>query len=204
MNQPIDRRTFNRAAVSAVALSVFGCPACEQGGGSGQAAAANEEHRANLARRPFAVGPVSRFAKPGVYTGYKADKGVWVISDGKQVVVLSATCTHLRCTTYYRKEDDLYHCPCHHSEFTAEGIHQPGSKADRPLERCHVELVDADEVPPKERTEPKAPERDEDADTAEQPPETQPSGPWIRVDPRRRYRKDQDEWENPRSFVELA
>ncbi len=99
---------------------------------------------------------------------------MWLVSDGKALVALSATCTHLGCTTPYLADQKAFRCPCHGSQFSPEGINAPGGRAKRPLERCTVRLVDTD------------------------------SGRQIEVDPTRRFRKDLDQWGDAAASLALA
>jgi len=149
------RRAFTVNA-SAVALTVLGCdsgsPATtaaaggEGNGGDGGEAASNDSKKANLAKEPFLIGASTRFTRPGLYQDFKSDKGVWLVSDGKTLVALSATCTHLGCTTHWQSDRALFECPCHESLFSLEGMNR-GGKSKRPMERCAMRIVESDSGP---------------------------------------------------------
>lgn len=132
------RREFTAGTTATLALTVLGC--------STQADEKKDENAPNLAKEPFTIGKPSKYAKAGMYDEYKKEKGVWVVSDGKAVVVFSANCTHLKCTTHWKPETKLIVCPCHGSKFDLEGANQEGSKAKRPLERCSLSLLKSGEI----------------------------------------------------------
>lgn len=50
---------------------------------------------------------------------------------GSQVRCISAECTHLGCPVKWDDARQIYHCPCHDSDFSAEGerLRGPASKA---------------------------------------------------------------------------
>jgi Rieske Fe-S protein len=145
---PLTRRQFTLASTS-IALTILGCDsraadeapaqAPPEGGNRGK-------NRANLATEPFRVGPPDKYKQAKLYADYKADKGVWLVSDGKALVALSATCTHNGCTTHYAEDKQVFDCPCHHSHFSLAGDNLEG-KAKRPLERCALKLVQTDAGP---------------------------------------------------------
>lgn len=177
----INRRTFTAvAAASGAALVVMGPEALAQGARQAQRTDQprpndlKEDNKAKLAKEPFSIGAPARYREPGLYQDFKRDKGVWIISDGKTLVAMSATCTHLACTTHWDPVKQQFKCPCHNSRFSLEGINQQGSKAKRPLERCSVRLA-----------------------------QTQ-SGVEIVVDPTRRLRQDKGEWSDPAASAPLT
>jgi Rieske Fe-S protein len=56
---------------------------------------------------------------------------------GGNVEALSARCTHLGCTVHWVPAENRFQCPCHGSQFAADGsvLHGP---AERPLDRLPV------------------------------------------------------------------
>lgn len=95
----------------------------------------------------FRAGKLSDYPEPGVYTNYKADKGVWIVhQDSGELVAISTTCTHLGCIPNWigAATEGKFKCPCHGSGFTVEGINFEGP-APRPLERLAISL-DGDAV----------------------------------------------------------
>jgi Rieske Fe-S protein len=148
----LTRRQFTLASTS-IALTVMGCDSQASDDGSAAQAAPQEggpsggggkgKNRANLATEPFRVGSPGQYKQAKLYADYKADKGVWLVSDGKTLVALSATCTHNGCTTHHVEDKQIFDCPCHHSHFGLTGDNLEG-KAKRPLERCALKLVKTD------------------------------------------------------------
>ncbi|MCX5660509.1 MAG: Rieske (2Fe-2S) protein [Planctomycetota bacterium] len=173
----LTRREFTTASGAIVALTVLGAGCSREDpkpppGANGPGG--KKDRKAKLATEPFTVGPLAKYAAPGVYTDIKEAKGVWLVSDGKALVALSATCTHSGCTTDYDADNKSFECPCHSSEFDLQGINHEGGKAKRPLERCKVELVG------------------------------EGSAQEVRVDPTKRFRKDKDEWDAAVTELKLA
>jgi Rieske Fe-S protein len=93
-----------------------------------------------LAKDPFSAGPIEKYAKEGVYDDFAKSKGVWIVSDGKQVVVFSGTCTHAGGVLVWTPERQVWVCQKHQAEFTSDGTNKPDMRAKRPLERCSVSL----------------------------------------------------------------
>lgn len=152
----LTRRQFT-AAASLLSLHVLGGCGREDG-----APSASRDTTARLASEPFDVGPLDRYTQPGVYTDFKDATGVWLVSDGSKLFALSATCTHIGCTTDWNAADKVFLCPCHGSRFDLQGKPAAGAKADRPLERCHLAVVQG------------------------------PAGAVVRVDPTQRWTTDAD------------
>ena len=50
-----------------------------------------------------------------------AGKPVILIRTPKEVIALSAICTHLGCVVQFKKEDNTIHCPCHAAAFDIKG-----------------------------------------------------------------------------------
>ncbi len=72
---------------------------------------------------------------------FLADEKIFVFRDrDKGFAVASAVCTHLGCTVAHFQSDQRFHCPCHGSEFGADGsvLHGP---APRPLNWFEVTLA---------------------------------------------------------------
>lgn len=56
---------------------------------------------------------------------------VWAkISSPEKITVFSSTCTHLACNVIWRKEKQIFECPCHSGHFDSDGqpIAGPPSK----------------------------------------------------------------------------
>lgn len=170
----LTRRQFNTAAAF-VSLTVFGCDSHAEQSATPRDDQDEEKrkNKARLATEPFIVGPITKYRGRGVYEQYKPEKGVWLVSDGKQLIAFSASCTHIDCTTHWLADRGMFECPCHKSRFGTNGRQQEGSKAKRPLERCAIRQVNTG------------------------------SGPQLEVDPTRRFREDKGEWSDPASFMPL-
>lgn len=133
-----------------------------------------EKPTIKLANEPFLIGPADQYRETGLDQRFHATHGVWLVSDGRKLVALSAMCTHLGCATEWDDSAKLFNCPCHRSRFTLDGINGEDDKAKRPLERCALNVVDTDD------------------------------GPQVQVDPTRRYREDKDQWSDPAASLPLA
>lgn len=173
----LSRREFTSVTGAIVALTVLGAGCSREEPkpppGAGGPGGGKRDRKAKLATEPFAVGALSKYAAAGVYEEFKEEKGVWLVSDGKSLVALSATCTHSGCTTDYDPLAKHFDCPCHSSQFELDGVNVEGGKAKRPLERCKLEIVGEGD------------------------------GQQVRVDPTKRYRKDKDEWDPATSELKL-
>jgi Rieske Fe-S protein len=160
----ITRREFTAAAAgTAVAIGLAGCGdnhsptpegAGKPAGGTAQAAtkpAPGEILAAKLVNNPFLIGAPSAYAAPKLYDAF-SQSGIWLVSDGKTLVALSAACTHKGCPVRWRPMENGFYCKCHGSRYDAQGIVLPGQKAQRPLERCALRLVEGQiEVDPNRR-----------------------------------------------------
>ncbi len=134
----ITRRQFTTAVGSSIALTVLGCSE-ESGGGS--ASGTPGRNKLVLPDEPFTIGHPDKYRLAGVYRNYRQSHGIWLVSDGKQLVALSAVCTHKGCGTRYDTMSRIFKCPCHNSKYSTEGLNQSGGKAPRPLERCKIALI---------------------------------------------------------------
>lgn len=176
----LSRRCFVRVTLSAAAVwpvvACDGSPPDQKVPNAALNGAGEDKkpEKPKLAEEPFFIGPPTRYREPGVYDAYQETTGVWLVSDGKELVALSGLCTHLGCMTEWDAEDRLFTCPCHFSEFDTQGMNREGSKAKRPLERCALRLVSDDE------------------------------GGQLQVDPRRRFRQEKDQWTEPGAAYPLA
>ncbi len=129
----ITRRQFTRSLGAGIALTVLGC-----GEESGSSPDTPKRGKLELPDEPFSIGDPEKFREPGVYRNHRESHGIWLVSDGKQLVALSAVCTHNGCGTRYDTMSRIFKCPCHSSTFSIEGLNHTGGKADRPLERCNL------------------------------------------------------------------
>lgn len=75
----------------------------------------------------------------GVDQRYLQSNRCWVVREPGRVFVIFAQCTHLGCTPDWEQAQNIFHCPCHGSEYDSEGINFAGP-APRPMDRCHVDI----------------------------------------------------------------
>jgi cytochrome b6-f complex iron-sulfur subunit len=75
---------------------------------------------------------------------YKDAPLVIIHSQGKEVVALSATCTHLGCVVKWNEETRELQCPCHGAVFDRFG-QVKGGPAPKPLPSFEVR-VDGDKI----------------------------------------------------------
>jgi Rieske Fe-S protein len=77
------------------------------------------------------VGPVSNYAKDGVYAGFES-QGFFIVRKGSQLFALSAFCTHRRCKLAAQSDHSFY-CRCHGSPFDPNGkVTEGPAKRDLP------------------------------------------------------------------------
>jgi len=134
----ITRRQFTQALGASVALTVLGCG---EDPGDGSSGSSPKRGKLTLPGKPFSIGSPERYRDPGVYRNHRESSGIWLVSDGKQLVALSAVCTHKGCGTRYDTMSRIFKCPCHNSTFSIEGLNHSGGKAERPLERCNLSMA---------------------------------------------------------------
>jgi cytochrome b6-f complex iron-sulfur subunit len=78
--------------------------------------------------------------KMGVNENFLQSNRIWVVKELDRLFVILARCTHLGCTPDWLPQQDMFHCPCHGSEYDPEGVNFAGP-APRPMDRCHVQLL---------------------------------------------------------------
>jgi cytochrome b6-f complex iron-sulfur subunit len=76
----------------------------------------------------------------GVNQEFLQSNRIWVIKEPGQLFVIFARCTHLGCTPDWLPQQDMFHCPCHGSEYDPDGINFAGP-APRPMDRASVHLL---------------------------------------------------------------
>jgi len=68
------------------------------------------------------------------------------VSEAKRLSVIASTCTHSGCAVHWKADDSHYTCPCHESQFDAEGVPTvEGQKAKEALIRLGVTVADGDD-----------------------------------------------------------
>jgi cytochrome b6-f complex iron-sulfur subunit len=76
----------------------------------------------------------------GVNQQFLQSNRMWVVLEPGRLFVIFARCTHLGCTPDWLPQQNMFHCPCHGSEYDPEGINFAGP-APRPMDRCQVTLL---------------------------------------------------------------
>jgi cytochrome b6-f complex iron-sulfur subunit len=76
----------------------------------------------------------------GVNQQFLQSNRLWVVREPGRLFVIFARCTHLGCTPDWLPQQNMFHCPCHGSEYDPEGINFAGP-APRPMDRCSVRLL---------------------------------------------------------------
>lgn len=94
----------------------------------------------------FRIGKLDDFlveGKPDLYgvicveNRFKNEHRFFVVREEQRIYALFARCTHLGCTVNWFEEIRTFKCPCHGSEFHANGVHFAGP-APRPLDRLKI------------------------------------------------------------------
>lgn len=95
----------------------------------------------------FTTGAVSELPPAGSAPVNYPKVKLWLSNTPEGVAALYKVCTHLGCLYNWNSQENKFICPCHGSEFQANGtyIHGP---APRSLDRFVVQIVnpDTDEV----------------------------------------------------------
>jgi cytochrome b6-f complex iron-sulfur subunit len=86
----------------------------------------------------FNIGYPSDFVD-GVNQQFLQSHRIWVRKDPGSLFVIHAKCTHLGCTPDWLPTQQIFHCPCHGSEYDINGINFAGP-APRPMDRCWIAL----------------------------------------------------------------
>jgi cytochrome b6-f complex iron-sulfur subunit len=84
------------------------------------------------------IGLPSNF-QSGVNQQFLQSNRIWVVLDPGRLFVIFARCTHLGCTPDWLPQQNMFHCPCHGSEYDPDGVNFAGP-APRPMDCCHVTL----------------------------------------------------------------
>jgi menaquinol-cytochrome c reductase iron-sulfur subunit len=64
----------------------------------------------------------------------------WIVKkDESKVIAFAPQCTHLGCAYHWESQNHAFVCPCHNSEFSADG-EVLGGPAPRPLDRYQVKI----------------------------------------------------------------
>ena len=84
------------------------------------------------AERVVDAGPTSDYSSDGVYARFR-DQGFFVIRRGKELIALSALCTHRNCKLSSELDRSFY-CKCHGSAFDPNGkVTEGPARRDLPI-----------------------------------------------------------------------
>ena len=89
------------------------------------------------------AGKVGDFAPNSVT--YILSGRCYIVHNSDGLLALWQKCTHLGCAVPWAEAENQFHCPCHGSLYTPEGVVE-GGPAPRPLDRFPLELRNGDEV----------------------------------------------------------
>jgi cytochrome b6-f complex iron-sulfur subunit len=85
------------------------------------------------------AGALSDYRGVAVSTRWIAIHGLWIVHQDGRLFALEARCTHLGCTPRWEPHSACFHCPCHGSRFTTEGVPLNGP-ATLPLRRLAIRV----------------------------------------------------------------
>jgi len=90
------------------------------------------------------VGSIHDYRTPMVATQWVGRHQLWIVNRDSRLFAIEARCTHLGCTPRWMPERGIFHCPCHGSRFSPEGLLLRGP-ATQPLYRLAIR-VEHDQV----------------------------------------------------------
>jgi Rieske Fe-S protein len=84
------------------------------------------------AERVVDAGPARGYSNDGIYANFR-DQGFFVIRKGKELLALSALCTHRKCKLS-SEPDRSFYCKCHGSAFDQNGkVTEGPARRDLPI-----------------------------------------------------------------------
>ena len=86
-----------------------------------------------------------RSDKVRVFEKWKQDQSVWIVCEKYRIYAVHAKCTHLGCTPTWFKDEGVFKCPCHGSQFDSKGVNFAGP-APRPLDRFRIFVNDNGQI----------------------------------------------------------
>lgn len=89
----------------------------------------------------FTVGPASNLPSAGSEPMNYPKVKLWLSNTDQGVMALYKVCTHLGCLYNWREQEGKFVCPCHGSQFQADGSYIQGP-APRSLDRFVVQAID--------------------------------------------------------------
>ncbi len=91
------------------------------------------------------AGTVDEFPPGSVDGRFQYSHGVWIArgtkEDAEHIRAFDASCTHLGCRVMWDEAGRRFRCPCHGSQFSAEGAVLSGP-ATRPLKQYAVRVLE--------------------------------------------------------------
>ena len=90
----------------------------------------------------FTFGPVSDLPSKGSAPVNYPKVKIWISNTDAGLLALYKVCTHLGCLYGWKDAENKFVCPCHGSQFQANGTYIQGP-APRSLDRFVVQLVDS-------------------------------------------------------------
>ena len=91
----------------------------------------------------FTAGRVSELPQPGSPPVNFPKVKLWLSNTDQGVMAIYKVCTHLGCLYSWSDQENKFICPCHGSQFEANGEYIRGP-APRSLDRFAVKIVSAD------------------------------------------------------------
>ena len=88
----------------------------------------------------FLAGRPEDYSAGEVSLRFQDDQRIWLVRSEEGIFALVAKCSHLGCRPNWFAEEGRFKCPCHGSNFDAEGRVIAGP-APRPLRRAAVSLT---------------------------------------------------------------
>jgi cytochrome b6-f complex iron-sulfur subunit len=89
----------------------------------------------------FTIGKVSDLPDAGTPPVNYPKVKLWLSNTDQGVMGIYKVCTHLGCLYNWNDQEGIFRCPCHGSQFQADGTYIQGP-APRSLDRFVVEIVD--------------------------------------------------------------
>jgi cytochrome b6-f complex iron-sulfur subunit len=89
----------------------------------------------------YTIGPVANLPDQGSAPVNYPKVKLWLSNTPEGVMALYKVCTHLGCLYNWNSQENKFICPCHGSQFQANGTYIQGP-APRSLDRFVVQVVD--------------------------------------------------------------
>lgn len=93
----------------------------------------------------FAIGQITDFVEPKVYTEFRKTHDLWVVSDGRWLFVLHADCPGGHGQTFWDDTSGKFYCPKDGSRFDRYGLKWGrDTRAPHSMARARIDLVDGE------------------------------------------------------------